>query len=566
MFLENPNKCLKNPARLNYDEACIDIINQWNSTIQIKGQYTECHKCNLQNFAVLEPNQNTSLLIKTIYPIEFYYNVSVQNANKTCQVTKIAYEHYRYGWNLTETCDPIYIKEPADNSLLPILIAFVVLSCFGTFWYGVKGIYKHSSKLRRYLKFTSEIEEDLGDASSPALIIEKSPPLRKHPGRIKSVDVFRGLCIVVMIFVNYGGGQYWFFKHSVWNGLTIADLVFPWFLWLMGFSLSVSLQKRLRSGVPRRLLIIQIIRRAIILVGLGIMINSNHNLQTIAQLRYPGVLQRFGITYFIVGILEVWFTPRLQQEVFSMFDDIKVAWRQYLFVLNLVVLHIGITFFLDVPGCGKGYLGPGGLDNYGKYSNCTAGAAGYIDRNVFHEHMYKESIPLYETYQYYDPEGILGCLTSVLMVYMGVQAGRILNTYQDIRQKVYRWLIWGFILVLMGAALCGFKKDDGLIPLNKRLWSLSFVLLLSGLAFIIETFLFILIDIHRKWGGRPLFYPGMNSIFLYIGHEIFKNTFPFGWKPRDCTHGAYLLMNLWGTFLWVAISIYMYKRNIFFSI
>lgn len=61
-----------------------------------------------------------------------------------------------------------------------------------------------------------------------APLVVEQPPKRKHPSRVKSIDVFRGFCIILMIFINYGGGQYWFFQHSVWNGLTVADLVFPW--------------------------------------------------------------------------------------------------------------------------------------------------------------------------------------------------------------------------------------------------------------------------------------------------------------------------------------------------
>jgi heparan-alpha-glucosaminide N-acetyltransferase len=120
---------------------------------------------------------------------------------------------------------------------------------------------------------------------------------------------------MVMIFVNYGGGKYWFFSHSVWNGITVADLVFPWFMWLMGVSFAVSLQAKLRRAVPRRQLVINVMRRSFILILLGVIINSNQNLQTIGSLRFPGVLQRIGITYFVVGILEITFTKRSEVEV-----------------------------------------------------------------------------------------------------------------------------------------------------------------------------------------------------------------------------------------------------------
>lgn len=114
--------------------------------------------------------------------------------------------------------------------------------------------------------------------------------------------------------------------------------------------------------------------------------------------------------------------------------------------------------------------------------------------------------------------------------------------------------------------MCEFSRDGGPIPLNKQLWSLSYVLVTAGMAFIVQTFLFVIVDILRKWGGRPFFYPGMNALIIYVGHELFKNTFPFAWIPINETHGVYLFMNLWGTFLWVAVSVFLYKKNIFFKI
>lgn len=180
--------------------------------------------------------------------------------------------------------------------------------------------------------------------------------------------------------------------------------------------------------------------------------------------------------------------------------------------------------------------------------------------------------------------GLLGVLTSVFLVYLGVQFGRILKTYTDVKSKMIRWITWGVLTVsciceivdffdnaillqaLLGGILCKFSKNDGFIPVNKNLWSLSFVLVLGGLAFLIQACLFITVDITRKWGGRPCFYPGMNSLAIYVGSEVFKGIFPFGWIPAVKTHGAYLGMNLWGTALWVAIAIFLYKRNIFLTL
>ena len=78
-----------------------------------------------------------------------------------------------------------------------------------------------------------------------------SPPHQRNTIPSQSLDTFRGLSIVIMIFVNYGGGSYWFFAHSPWNGLTVADLVFPWFLWIMGVSLAISIRSQLRNSMSR---------------------------------------------------------------------------------------------------------------------------------------------------------------------------------------------------------------------------------------------------------------------------------------------------------------------------
>lgn len=573
MLTKNRDKCASPNPELVFDEACLDIFNNFNESIDVFGQYNECDGCKFQTLATVPGGSNTSILVNTQYSLHLNYT----NTNNTiCEFNKLFYEHYRYGWNLTEKCSPIYIKEPADSAYLPILTAFIILFTFGTLWYMIKCIYKctkNNETLMRYFVFSTELENDLGNPPGTApLVIERPPPIRKHPHRVKSIDVFRGLCIMLMIFVNYGGGQYWFFKHSVWNGLTVADLVFPWFLWLMGMSLSISLNNKLRRAVPRRQLFMQVIRRSLILIFLGVVLNSHGKTTTLVSLRYPGVLQRIGVTYLIVGLIEATFAKRsVSVHEFgrlSFLQDVLVGVPQWIIMCILVFTHTAITFMLDVPECGRGYLGPGGLQDLGHYTNCTGGSAGYIDRLIFGEHMYKTPSChiVYETTAYYDPEGILGTFTSVLLVYFGVQAGRILHTYSNVKTRVIRWVTWGVVTGLIGAILCGFSKNNGIIPVNKNLWSLSFVLTVGGLAFIIEAYLFVMVDILRKWGGRPLFYPGMNPIFLYVGHELLRNTFPFAWTPVNKTHAAYLSMNLWGMALWVVISVFLYKQNIFLTI
>ncbi|KAF2885850.1 hypothetical protein ILUMI_20323 [Ignelater luminosus] len=569
------NTCVSPYRKLIFDEACLHIYNEGNDVINISRQYDECDGCNFQKSVSLAPRSNFSLIINTKYSLTVNYtNI---NNNNTCQFNKLFYEHYRYGWNLTEKCNPIYIKETADNAYLPILKVFIVLFIFGMLWRTIKYIHKcvkSSETLKKHFGRPREIKNDsVSLGGIPSLEIENLPPIHKQSHRVKSVDVFRGLCITLMIFVNRGGGRYWFFQHSVWNGLTIADLIFPWFLWIMGFSLIISLNNRLRKAVPRRQIFMQIFRRSVILVLLGIVLKS-HGQSTVRfkSLRFPGVLQRIGVTYLIVGLMEATFAKYTvsvnKNDRLCFLQDILLAIPQWIIIFVIIFVHTATTFLLEVPGCGRGYLGPGGLHKLGHYKNCTGGAAGYIDRLVFGKHMHGTPMAqaIYKNVANFDHDGILGTLTAVFSVYLGVQAGRIFHTYNNVKARIVRWVIWGVMTALIGGILCGFTKNHGFIPINRHLWSLSLTLTTGGMAFVIYALLTVMVDVLHYWDGRPLIYPGMNAIFLYAGFELLKNKFPFAWTPDNETHAAYLYMHLWCTSLWILISIVLYKKNIFLSI
>lgn len=567
MLMKNIEKCGDKYPHYKYDEACLNIYNFFNETIHVFGQYVECDECDYQEVAEVPPNGLKYLLVNTKYSLQMHYK---HNNSVLCPWNQDLLEHYRYGWNLTEKCTPLYIKEEADNAYIPILTAYIIFMFIGTMWYMVKCIYKctrDNTVWRRFILRSTEIESDLGSTQESPLVLER-PPVKKHPNRLKSIDVFRGFCILLMIFVNYGGGKYSFFEHSVWNGLTFADLVFPWFTWVMGVSMTLSFTNKLRRATPRRQMIAQVVKRSFILIFLGIMVQSHTSTQPLSQLRYCGVLQRLGVCYLITGLLEVSLAKRSFTESRGwLIPEILCAWPQWIFMTSLVVIHTCITFLVDVPGCGKGYLGPGGLHDHGKYENCTGGVTGYIDRHVFGDHIYKNGAyrQIYETTTHMDPEGILGCLTSAFLVFLGIHAGRIMIMYNSTKDKVIRLVVTGFVLCLFGAVLCNFSKNGGVIPMNKKLWSLSFTTVLAGFASFIFAFLHVIVDVTRKWGGRPFFYPGMNPLVLYICHKLFSN-FPFAWVPEEDTHAAYLGMNLWGTIVWLCVSIWMYKNNIFISI
>ncbi len=380
----------------------------------------------------------------------------------------------------------------------------------------------------------------------------------KSSSRLLSLDTFRGMCLMIMIFVNYGGGGYWFFDHSSWNGLTVADLVFPWFMWIMGVSMALGFKAASAKGSNSSELLLTSIRRAATLIGLGLFLNSG-GMDDVQHWRLPGVLQYFGFSYFVVSSI-VLLVPVLQNlpskktmpqpppSLFSvnlLSDDAEVAhpvaagadtWSdvlphalQWIVALMLPVTYVALTWGVVVPGCPTGYIGPGGYADDGRFFNCTAGAHRYVDSVLFGVDHFYHGPTCREVYNcvFYDPEGFVGAFHAAFLVWLGLTCGRVFVHHQDVKGRLLRLWSWGAAQCLIAAFLCGFSKDGGIIPVNKNLWSLSFILLQSGLGNLLLSLYYLAVDVKAYWAGNPLRAMGMNSIVLYCGSEVFQDYFPF---------------------------------------
>lgn len=323
----------------------------------------------------------------------------------------------------------------------------------------------------------------------------------------------------------------------------------------------------------------KVVRRAAILFGLGIIVSNGVSPTT--DLRIPGVLQRFAVSYLVVSTLMIIMpTPcknkdplSPERHILSDFTDHIVEW---IFVLAIMACHVVLTLVLPVPGCPTGYLGPGGIGDEGEYPLCTGGAARYIDVTVFGDsHIYQTPTcqEVYRTVSH-DPEGLLGCLTSVALCYLGVQAGRILHYYKDETSNIIiRFLIWGLALGCTAIGLCGATQNGGVLPINKNLWSLSFVLALGAGAFILLGITYLVIDVFKIWNGAPFVYLGMNSITVYFASEVLQNHFPFSFQPdRNAdgaiiqTHGTLMMSNLIAVSIFHLIAYYMSTLDFFVKI
>ncbi|XP_017488418.1 PREDICTED: heparan-alpha-glucosaminide N-acetyltransferase [Rhagoletis zephyria] len=390
--------------------------------------------------------------------------------------------------------------------------------------------------------------------------------------RMRSLDAFRGMAIVLMIFVNSGGGGYWWIEHTPWNGLHLADVVFPSFLWIMGVCIPISVKSQVARGTPKTSICRRIVWRSFKLFVIGICLNSINGPQ-MKDLRIMGVLQRFAVAYLFCGLVHTLF---VQKE----FVMPQIAWKralcdvlllraEFLVMISLIAIYLGLIFGLPVPNCPTGYLGPGGKHALANYPNCTGGATGYIDRLILgNAHIYQHPTAKY-VYgaQAFDPEGVFGCLLTVAQTFLGVLAGVIILVHTNWSARIKRWLYWSIGLALLGGTLCFFSIEDGPIPINKNLWSLSFVLVTSGLAFFVLSLLYFVIDVQRWWTGYPFVQSGKNAIIMYVGHTVMHKMLPWHWRigPMN-THFVLLLESTWNTLLWVAIALYLDSIKFYYSL
>jgi heparan-alpha-glucosaminide N-acetyltransferase len=159
----------------------------------------------------------------------------------------------------------------------------------------------------------------------------------------------------------------------------------------------------------------------------------------------------------------------------------------------------------------------------------------------------------------------MGNLTGVLLCYLGVQAGHISVYSTRVRRTCIHWFVWGIICGCLGLILSKGGHSDSWIPINKNLWSLTFVLTLASLGFMILTVLYLLVDVRQWFTGAPFLWMGMNSIAIYVCHERFGTSFPVQFDI-DNTHAKQLAMHLYGATFWSIVAGLMYYNRIFIAI
>jgi len=311
-------------------------------------------------------------------------------------------------------------------------------------------------------------------------------------GRLRSLDAFRGLTIAGMLLVNNPGSWahvYPPLDHAAWNGWTPTDLVFPFFLFIVGIAVSLSLGRRVTEGTPRRELIRKIVVRGAIIFLLGLLLNG-FPFYHLATIRIMGVLQRIAVVYVATALLFLTTTPRVQQWV----------------SVGLLLGYWAALRYIPVPGAGVGILAPDG------------NLPQYVDRVVLGAHRWKLD---------WDPEGILSTLPAIVTCLLGVACGRWLLSNRSGAAKVVGLLTWGSGGVILGT-LWGFW-----FPINKNLWTSSYVLLSAGFASIVLGACYWVIELRgwTRWAW-PWFVLGSNAILAFVLSGLFTRGLTL-WKVAD---------------------------------
>jgi len=305
----------------------------------------------------------------------------------------------------------------------------------------------------------------------------------KKPARLLSLDAFRGLTMAGMVIVNNPGDWghvYPPLLHAKWNGCTPTDLIFPFFLFIVGVSITLS---RGTMGDPWK-----IVKRAIVIFGLGLLL-ALYPRWDFSVVRIPGVLQRIAVCYLAAAFLFRWTAPNHGSD-----DKRRSAHGRtlLLWAAGLTLGYWGVMMLVPAPGGVAGDLTPEG--NLGAY----------LDRTIFGRHLWAQS-------KTWDPEGLLSTVPALATTLLGGVAGLWLGSRASGARKAM-WMTGAGILAIGIGLVWSFA-----FPLNKALWTSSYVWFTAGAAAVFLALCYALIDVKgwKAW-SRPFVILGLNAIALFV--------------------------------------------------
>jgi predicted acyltransferase len=323
------------------------------------------------------------------------------------------------------------------------------------------------------------------EANAAPVNVERPPAT--VPARLVSLDLFRGATIALMILVNdpgYGSASYWPLEHAKWNGWTPTDLVFPFFLFIVGVAMAFSFTSRLLRGESRSHLLQHVLWRGVLLFALGVFLNGFPNHYQLDHWRIYGVLQRIAICYVFTSVLELW-----------------TGWRVQLAVAVACIAGYWVLMrFVPVPGFGVPTHDIPLLDP-------DRNIAAWLDRRLLMGHLYEGTR---------DPEGVISTIPALATCLAGLLTGKWLRAAHSQGSKAMGMALAGVVAIAVG------RTWDLWFPINKKLWTSSYVIFTAGLALICLAACYWIVDAkrHRGWWTKPVLVFGTNAIAAYFFSEV----------------------------------------------
>ncbi|KAJ9681883.1 hypothetical protein PVL29_017989 [Vitis rotundifolia] len=416
----------------------------------------------------------------------------------------------------------------------------------------------------------TSIKEDALDNQHRLIISESGFPPEERPQKTKrlaSLDIFRGLTVALMILVDDAGGEWPMIGHAPWNGCNLADFVMPFFLFIVGVAIALALKR-----IPDRLMAIKkVILRTLKLLFWGLLLQGSFTQDPdkltygvdMKKIRWCGILQRIALAYLVVALLEIT-TKKAQAKDLSpgQFSIFKLYCWHWLMGACVLIVYMAVSYGTYVPDWHFTVYDRDSV-NYGKVLTVACGVrgkldppcnvVGYIDREILGmNHMYqhpawtrskacteyspdkgpfRKDAPSW-CYAPFEPEGILRFfISAILSTIIGVHFGHVIMHLKGHSDRLKHWVVMGFGLLVLGITL----HFTDAIPLNKQLYTFSYVCVTSGAAALVFSFFYVLVDV---WGMRfpclPLEWIGMNAMLVYVmaAEGVFAK-FINGWYYGD---------------------------------
>jgi predicted acyltransferase len=361
--------------------------------------------------------------------------------------------------------------------------------------------------------------------------------------RLYSLDALRGFDMFWIMgaeeifhgMAKATGNSFWGalsdqFTHPAWNGFHFYDLIFPLFLFIAGVATPYSVGRALEKGQTKKHVTWRIIKRGIILVLLGIVYNNGLKIMPFSQIRFASVLGRIGLAYMFANIIYIYSKERTQM----------------IWFFSILIGYWLILKFTSAPG-----FPPGDLTMQGNF-------ASYVDRMFLPGRLYLGI---------HDPEGIMSTIPAISTGLLGILTGNLLkNSPLKPVRKAKHMAIAGVVLILL-ALVWNFD-----FPINKNLWTSSFVLNVGGISLLLLSLFYYIIDVkgHKKWA---FFFKviGMNSILIYMSGRFIDWTYStngfFEWLGQliGNPYNAVILAICFVGIKWVFLY-FLYKKNVFLRV